>query len=475
MVAMREIVPVILSGGVGSRLWPLSRTLYPKQLQALYSEDSMLVETAQRVRGGEFGDPIVICNADHRFIIAEQLWQAGHHPRSIVLEPASRNTAPAAAVAALMIAEDNPEALMLLMPSDHLIAKPKAFLSACAQSRAMAEDGALVTFGIVPHAPKTGFGYIRRGAPIAEVDGCFAVDRFVEKPDEPTAKTYLADGSYYWNSGIFLFQAGRFLEELAHQQPEMVRLCRQSVLQGGMDLDFFRLGEKPFCDIQGDSIDYAVMEKTENAAVVPVDMGWDDIGSWSGLLAASEKDAQGNILVGDVVARDVESSYVRSSGQLIAAIGLKDAIVVATDDAILVADRDRSEEVKHIVEGLKNKGREERICHRRVFRPWGWYQCMDASANFQVKQLFIKPGGVLSLQSHQHRVEHWVVVSGVASVVRGDEEITLNIDQSIYIPAGVKHRLENKGSEALRIIEVQTGSRLDENDIERFEDVYGRK
>ncbi len=472
---MPHIVPVILSGGTGSRLWPMSRSLYPKQLQALYSDQSMLVETAGRVCGDDFAKPIVICNAEHRFIIAEQLHAAGNAPHEIVLEPVGRNTAPAAAVAAMIALDDDPDALILLMPSDHMITKPKAFLSACRQAKAAAQDNILVTFGVLPHGPETGFGYIRRGAAVPGREGCFAVERFVEKPDKETAKAYLAEGGYFWNSGIFLFSARQYLEELSRNYPEMTELCRQSIQHGQRDMDFFRLAEKPFHDIRGDSVDYAVMERTANAAVVPVDMGWDDVGSWSALWAVGEKDTDGNVLLGDVVVKDVESSYVRSSGQLVAAIGLKDTIVVATDDVVLVADKDCAQEVKTVVETLSDGGRDEHILHRRVFRPWGWYQCMDAAAHFQVKQLSIKPGGVLSLQSHQHRSEHWVVVSGVASVVRGEEEITLEVNQSTYIPAGVKHRLENKGEEPLRIVEVQSGSYLGEDDIERFEDVYGRK
>ena len=434
----------------------------------------MLVETAARVSGTGFGDPVVICNAEHRFIIAEQLLKAGIKPNSIILEPVGRNTAPAAAVAAEVLVQSDPGALMLLMPSDHLISKPDVFLDACARARKAAEDHALVTFGIVPQAPETGFGYIRQGEALAEFDGCFSVDRFVEKPDRATAEKYLEEGGYFWNSGIFLFKAQDYLDELAKTHPEMVELCKTSVESGTKDMDFFRLDEKSFHNIQGDSIDYAVMEKTEHAAVVPVDMGWDDVGSWSALWAVGDKDQDGNILMGDVIAHNVERSYVRSTGQLVASIGVSDTIVVATDDVVLVADKDHAQDVKDIVEHLKNEGRDEHVLHKRVYRPWGWYQCMDHSNHFQVKQLSIKPGGILSLQSHQHRSEHWVVVSGTASVVRGDEDITLNVNQSTYIPAGVKHRLENKADQDLRIIEVQTGKYLGEDDIERFEDVYGR-
>jgi len=434
----------------------------------------MLVETAGRVSGDEFSNPIVICNGEHRFVIAEQLLEAGLAPHSIVLEPVGRNTAPAAAVAAIMLAEEDPDALMLLMPSDHMITKPEAFMKACAQARSAASAGALVTFGIIPNAPETGFGYIHKGRAFVDVEGCFRVDRFVEKPDKATAEGYIADGGYFWNSGIFLFKARDFLAELSHTHPDMVEACRRSVDDGQRDMDFFRLHEGRFRDIKGESIDYAVMEKTENAVVVPVDMGWDDVGSWSALWNVGDKDAQGNILLGDVIAHDVNGSYVRSSGQLVATIGLSDTIVVATDDVVLIADKARAQDVKDVVAVLENEGRTEHQVHKRVYRPWGWYQGMDAASHFQVKQLMIKPGGVLSLQSHRHRSEHWVVVSGSASVVRGDETVTLGVNESTYIPAGVKHRLENKEATPLFIVEVQTGSYLGEDDIERFEDLYGR-
>ncbi|MEG3618522.1 mannose-1-phosphate guanylyltransferase/mannose-6-phosphate isomerase [Magnetovibrio sp. PR-2] len=471
---MSTIVPVILSGGSGTRLWPMSRTLYPKQLQSLYSDQSMLVETAARVSGDNFGSPVVICNAEHRFIIAEQLHKAGIKPASIILEPVGRNTAPAAAVAAEVLMQDDPDALMLLMPSDHLITKPDVFLKACAQARAAAEDKALVTFGIVPKAPETGFGYIQKGSDLDAYEGCFAVDRFVEKPDLATAEQYLQQGDYYWNSGIFLFKARDYLEELSRSHPDMVDLCKTAVVEGQRDMDFFRLAENHFHDIKGDSIDYAVMEKTEHAAIVPVDMGWDDVGSWSALWAVGDKDEDGNILLGDVIAHNVQRSYVRSSGQLVASLGVRDTIVVATDDVVLVADKDHAQNVKNIVSQLQDEGRDEHMLHKRVYRPWGWYQCMEQANHFQVKQLSIKPGGILSLQSHKHRSEHWVVVSGQASVVRDEEEITLDVNQSTYIPANVKHRLENKADQPLRIIEVQTGSYLGEDDIERYEDIYGR-
>lgn len=471
---MPPIFPVILSGGSGTRLWPMSRTLYPKQLQTLYSEFSMLVETVKRVSGESFADPIVICNGEHRFIVAEQLLEAGIKPHAIILEPEGRNTAPAAAVAAIMLTQEDPDATILLKPADHLITKPDVFVSACVQAHRAAHAGALITFGIVPHKPETGFGYIRQGEPVTEIDGCYRVDQFVEKPDAKTAERYVADGGYLWNSGIFLFRAQDYLDELSKQCPDMVAACREAIRLARQDMDFIRLDENSFKNIKGNSIDYAVMENAPNVVVVPVDMGWDDVGSWSSLWNVGDKDPLGNILVGDVIAYDVERSYVRSSGQLIATVGMKDCVVVATDDVVLVAPMDRAQDVKNLVKILDDAGRTEHVVPKRVYRPWGWYQSMKADANYQVKQLTIHVGGVLSLQCHQHRSEHWVVVSGSAEVTRGDEVLKLTVNQSTYIPAGMKHRLENKGQEPLCIIEVQTGNYLGEDDIERFEDVYGR-
>lgn len=468
------IVPVILSGGSGARLWPMSRALCPKQLQALYSDDSMLVETAQRVSGDDFSKPIVICNSEHRFIVAEQLQKAGIEPHSIVLEPEGRNTAPAAAVVAYMLTQSDPDAMMLLKSADHSILKPDEFVKACLAARKVAEQGALVTFGIVPDKPETGYGYIRQGESVSGSDSCFSVQKFVEKPDLKTAKGYLSEGGYLWNSGMFLFRAQDYLDELSAQHPDMVEACIRSVQLGHKDMDFFRLDEKSFCDIQGDSIDYAVMEQASNVAVAPVDIGWNDVGSWSALWDLGEKDKFGNVFLGDVVAHDVEGSYVRSSGQLIATVGIKDTIIVATDDVILVTPKDRSQDVKGLVNTLSAEGRSEHISHKCVYRPWGWYQSMKVTSHYQVKQLTIHVGGVLSLQSHQHRSEHWVVVSGVATVTRGEDIMILGVNESTYIPAGMKHRLENTGDENLCIIEVQSGSYLGEEDIERFEDVYGR-
>jgi len=471
---MTPIVPVILSGGSGTRLWPMSRSLCPKQLQPLYSDDSMLVETARRVIGEGFAKPIVICNAEHRFIVAEQLHHAGIEPQSIVLEPEGRNTAPAAAVVAIMLTQNDPDAMMLLKSADHSILKPEEFVAACFAARKVAEQGALVTFGVIPDKPETGYGYIQQGEGVPGSDCCFDVQNFVEKPDLKTAESYVSEGGYLWNSGMFLFRAQDYLDELSAQHPDMVEACKRSVELGHKDMDFFRLDESSFCDIQGDSIDYAVMEHASNVVVAPIDIGWNDVGSWSALWDLGEKDPSGNVLLGDVVAHDVKGSYVRSSGQLIAAIGMRDTVVVATDDVILVTPKDRSQEVKDIVSILSAEARSEHISHKSVYRPWGWYQSMKVTSHYQVKQLTIHVGGVLSLQSHQHRSEHWVVVSGVATVTRGEEVMTLGVNESTYIPAGMMHRLENTGDEDLCIIEVQSGSYLGEDDIERFEDVYGR-
>lgn len=472
---MNDIVPVILSGGSGLRLWPVSRAMYPKQLQALFSKRSMLQEALIRVSGDGFSDPVIICNNDHRFIIGEQVEELGIKPRSILLEPVGRNTAPAAAVAALVLAEQDPATPMLLMPSDHMISDPEAFFAACNKARPAVDSGLLVTFGVTPSSPKTGYGYIHCGNAIDEMDGVFAVDGFVEKPDRKAAEDYLESGGYYWNSGIFMFQAGSYLAELERLLPDMLSACKKAVENASADLDFMRLEEKSFQSIQPNSIDYAVMEHTKNAAMVQVDMGWSDIGSWAALWGVDEKNEEGNVIRGAAVMLDVKNSYIRSTGQVIAGIGLDEMIVVATDDAVLIAPKDRAQDVRDVVELLKESGRTEHEAHTRVYRPWGWYQTIDAGSGFQVKQLMVKPGGVLSLQSHAQRSEHWVVVSGSAKINKGDDVFTLEVNQSTYIPAGVTHRLENTTDEPLRIIEVQSGDYLGEDDIVRLEDIYGRK
>ena len=471
---MSAIVPVILSGGSGTRLWPVSRALYPKQLQALYSGSSMLQETAQRVAGAGFAPPVVICNNEHRFIIAEQLLEVGISPRAILLEPVGRNTAPAAAIAALALAETDANALMLLLPSDHLISQSSAFSAACMAARAAAAAGQLVTFGIQPRGPETGYGYIQQGDGLSDFNGVFSVARFVEKPDRATAEGYLAEGGYFWNSGIFLFQAGAYLAELERLQPDMLAACREAMAKAKADLDFTRLDEAAFSAAPAESIDYAVMEHTGLATVVPTEMGWSDVGSWSELWQVADKDNAGNVLEGDVLSLDVSDSYIRSSGPLVCAVGVRDTVVVVTDDAVLVAPKGRAQDVKALVDTLKKNGRPETDLHKRVYRPWGWYQSIDSGVGFQVKQLMIKPGGILSLQSHQHRAEHWVVVAGRARITRNEETFDLDANQSTYISQGTKHRLENPFDEPVHLIEVQSGDYLDEDDIERFEDIYNR-
>lgn len=471
----KPIVPVILSGGFGQRLWPLSREHYPKQLIGLVSDLSMLQETAKRLRDSRFADPLVICNDEHRFIVAEQLRDAGIETQAIVLEPAGRNTAPAAALAALIIADDDPDSMMLVAPSDHVIQNPDRFLSAVDDAATAAGGGMLVTFGITPDRPATGYGYIKKGQAIDGVEGCFAIEIFTEKPDAETAAGYLSAGGYFWNSGIFVFSAQLYIETLQRLRPEMVEACRKAIDNGRDDLDFFRPDEAAFGACPAESIDYAVMEHATNGAVIPVDMDWHDVGSWASLWEIAEKDANGNVLIGDVIANDVDESYLRSDGPFVSVIGLEKIIVVATGNVVLVVSKDKVENIKAVVEGLKDEGRTEVLSHPRVYRPWGWYQTLDMGERFQVKHLMVKPGAGLSLQAHEHRAEHWVVVAGTAQVTRDDEIITLGENESTYLPAGTKHRLENQGAEPLSVIEVQSGSYLGEDDIVRFDDRYGRE
>jgi mannose-1-phosphate guanylyltransferase / mannose-6-phosphate isomerase len=470
-----KITPVILSGGSGTRLWPMSRALYPKQLLPLLSDETLLQEAARRV--GEkalFAPPLVIANDEHRFIIAEQLRQSGVKPQSIVLEPIGRNTAPAACIAALCLISDDPGALLLVMPSDHAIADPAAFRAAIELAAAAARDGALVTFGITADRPETGYGYIRRGAKLAGNDGVYEVAAFIEKPDRAAAERYLASGDHVWNSGIFLFPARLYLDELERLQPAMVAGCRAALAAAQRDLDFLRLEKAAFGALKGESIDYAVMEHTERAAVVPVDMGWSDVGSWDALWSISPKDDDGNVRLGDVMVEESRNSYFRSDSRLIAALGVENLAVVETDDVIFVAARDRAQDVKRLVARLEREGRSEAGTHMTVHRPWGTYRTIHNGTRVQVKHIMVKPGAQLSLQMHHHRAEHWVVVSGTAKVVRGDDEIMLTEDQSTYIPLGTRHRLENPGKIPLHLIEVQSGSYLGEDDIVRFEDTYGR-
>ena len=470
----QPIVPVILSGGSGQRLWPLSREMYPKQLINILSDRSLLQETAMRLDGPGFSPPMIVCNESHRFIVAEQLREAGVQPGSIVLEPCRRNTAPAAALAALILLRDDADAIMLLAPSDHAIGKPEAFTTAISTGLKAATQGKLVTFGVVADHPATGYGYIRKGAPVDGAGGCFAIDSFTEKPDAATAEQYITQGNYFWNGGIFLFSAAFFIQTLEALRPDMVAACRKAVEDAAADLDFFRPGNDAFEACPAESIDVAVMEHTQAGVVVPVDMDWHDVGSWASLWNISDKDDDGNVLVGDVIAQDVQGSYLRSDGPLLTAVGVENMVIVATGDAVLVGDKGASEEIRSLVERLKEKGRTEYSSHPRVYRPWGWFQTLDRGERHQVKHLMVKPGQQISLQSHKHRAEHWTVVAGTARVTRDDEIITLGIDQSTYIPLGAKHRLENPGPEPLSVIEVQSGSYLGEDDIVRFDDIYGR-
>lgn len=471
-----RITPVLLSGGSGTRLWPLSRALYPKQLYPLVGEHSLLQETALRAADEKvFTPPLVISNDAHRFVIAEQLKLIGVQAARLVLEPDGRNTAPAVAAAAYLAKKQDPDALLLVLPSDHAVSDPKRFLAAVATGKAAAVAGSLVTFGIVPTAPETGYGYIQRGNPSKEVKGCFAVSRFIEKPDSATAEKFIKAGDMYWNSGMFLFRADRYLEELDRLQPAIVTTVQAAVEGASMDLDFLRLDKEAFEASPSISIDYAVMEHTPAAAVVPADMGWSDVGSWAALQEIGKADGQGTVKIGDVIAKDVQNAYLRSEGPLVAALGVENVIVIATSDAVLVVDRNRAQEVKTIVETLKAKGRREAESHPKVYRPWGSFETIDEGERFQVKRIMVKPGEKLSLQKHRHRAEHWVVVDGTALVTRGGESFLLKENESTYIPPGTVHRLENAGEEPLHLIEVQSGSYLGEDDIIRLDDDYGRK
>ena len=468
------IHPVVLSGGSGTRLWPMSRTLYPKQLLTLLGRDSLLQQTVRRVVGDvRFAAPVLVANEEHRFIIAEQLREIAVVPRGLLLEPIGRNTAPAACVAALVLSETEPNPLMLVMPSDHTIGDTEAFRAAVDLAATAASSGTLVSFGISPERAETGYGYIRRGGAL-ETKGAFTIAEFVEKPGPEQAKQYLASGEYLWNSGIFMFPVRLYIDELERLRPAMVAACRRALTEGRQESDFIRLDKDAFSTCDSDSIDYAVMEKTRRAAVVPAAMGWSDIGSWDALWEMSGKDHKGNSIEGNVIAEDTRNCYLRSEAGLVAAIGIEDLVVVGTADAVMVAPRKRTQEVKTLVARLVKERRDEAEALPTVHRPWGSFTSLHNGHRVQVKHIVVKPGGKLSLQLHHHRAEHWVVVQGTAKIRRGDEEMMLSEDQSTYIPIGTAHRLENPGKIPLHLIEVQSGSYLGEDDIVRLEDSYGR-
>lgn len=466
------IIPVILSGGSGVRLWPLSRAMYPKQLLPLFGQYTMFQDTVQRVSAvAETGPLICVCNDEHRFLVAEQLRQIDAEG-AIILEPFGRNTAPAAAIAALTIAGSHPGALMLLLPADHVILDRQAFAASIESARSAAESGSLVTFGIVPCAPETRYGYIRAVA--GSAGAARPVAEFVEKPSLERAESYVASGDYFWNSGMFLFKPEVYLAELEVNSPEMLAACRNALEKSRRDLDFLRLDPETFAACPSDSIDYAVMEKTSNAVVVPMRAGWNDVGAWSALWSVHERDEEGNVKRGDVLTHGVRNSYIHATSRLVAAVGLDDHVIVETADAVLVASKDRVQEVKAIVEQLRLQKRQEPMIHRRVYRPWGSYETVDEGEHFKVKRITVKPGAALSLQMHHHRAEHWIVVTGSAVVTLDERQVELVENESIYIPVEARHRLENRGQEPLELIEVQSGEYLGEDDIVRFEDHYGR-
>jgi mannose-1-phosphate guanylyltransferase / mannose-6-phosphate isomerase len=471
---MTDVVPVVLCGGTGTRLWPLSREGYPKQFWPLLSRRTMLQETAARAAGAGFAPPLLVCAEAHRFLVAEQLREAGISGARIVLEPAARNSAPAIAAAALIAHETDPSAVLWLMAADAEIADAPALQAALATAVAAARAGRIATFGMTPTQPETGYGYIEAGAELSGVAGAHEVARFVEKPDATTAAAYVADGRHLWNSGMFVATAATLVAELERHEPALLACVRVAVEHATRDLDFIRLDPESFLATPSISIDYAVMERTQHAAVVPASLGWSDIGSWHALWEASPRDAAGNATVGPVELLDAKRTFVRSEGILTAVIGLEDAVVIVTDDAVLAMHRERAQDVKKIVDRLKAKGVKEATEHRRIYRPWGHYEGLILGERFQVKKIGVRPGHKLSLQKHFHRSEHWVVVNGTAIVERDGERLLLHENESVYLKLGCVHRLENPGRIPLTLIEVQSGAYLGEDDIVRIEDTYGR-
>ncbi|ODP31899.1 mannose-1-phosphate guanylyltransferase/mannose-6-phosphate isomerase [Pandoraea sp. ISTKB] len=470
------ITPVILCGGSGTRLWPLSRASYPKQYLALAGSDTLLQQTVKRIGTlGGAAAPLIISNNEQRFLVAEQLRAIDTTPSAIVLEPVARNTAPAVAAAALIALRQDADATLLVLPSDHAIANTAKFHEAVLAAKTLADDGFLVTFGIPPTSPHTGYGYIRRGAATQACASGYRIDQFVEKPDAAKAAELIAAGNCYWNSGMFMFKASSYLAELERLAPEMLKQVTAAVDKGAVDIDFFRLDKASLEACPSDSIDYAVMEKARHAAVVDAEgLGWNDIGSWSAVAEIAEQDENGNSLIGDAIVHGVKNSYVRSESRMVAAIGVENLVIVETPDVVMVTSKDHVQDVKRVVEKLVADGRSESVFHQRVFRPWGDYEGICVGDRFQVKKIVVKPGASLSLQMHFHRSEHWVVVKGTARVVNGDNTILLTENQSTYIPVGTTHRLENPGKVPLELIEVQSGAYLGEDDIVRFQDDYGR-
>jgi len=469
----RKIKPIILAGGSGTRLWPLSRQQHPKQFLPLVGDNTMLQETILRLNGlDNLAEPVIICNAEHRFLVAQQCQQIGVDNPTVLLEPIGRNTAPAIAAAALQSLKESQDDVLLVLSADHVIQNIKAFHQAISTAVKHAQNGKLVTFGVVPNHPSTGYGYIKSSA--KSTDGAHKVEQFVEKPNLQTAQSYLEQGHYLWNSGMFVFQANTLIDELTTHSPKIVQCVKKAVDKAEQDFDFIRLDKQAFESSPSDSIDYALMEKSHKVVVVPLSAKWNDIGSWAALYDIGKKDNQGNVLKGDVITQETTNTYINANHHMVAAIGVDNLIIVDTPDATFIATQDKAQEVKAIVETLRASNRDESGAHRKVFRPWGWYDSIESGENFQVKRLHVNPGAKLSLQMHHKRAEHWVVVNGTATVTNGDQLLTLEKGESTYIPLGVKHCLENKTEERLELIEVQSGSYLGEDDIVRFEDVYGR-
>ncbi|MCP4412940.1 MAG: mannose-1-phosphate guanylyltransferase/mannose-6-phosphate isomerase [Gammaproteobacteria bacterium] len=469
------MIPVIMSGGCGTRLWPLSRKQKPKQFLPLVNNHTMFENTLLRLKGiANIEPPVVVCNEDHRFMVAEQLKQLGIENSTIALEPVGRNTAPAIAAAAFTALEKDPDSdpLLLVLAADHEITQVPAFHTAIAEAKEVALSGALVTFGIVPDSAHTGYGYIK--AEEGKTGTAYKVEQFVEKPDQKTAEEYFSSGNYYWNSGMFMFKASVLLKELKQFSPDIIKACEAAVKKAETDMDFLRLHKESFIKSPSDSIDYALMEKTDKAKVVPLDAGWSDVGAWSSLWDISSKDNNNNVVKGDVITDSVQNSLIHSENKLVTVTGIDDVVVVETDDAVMIASKERSQDVKIIGDMLKQEGRDEINNHRKVYRPWGYYDSIDSGNRFQVKRIVVKPGEKLSVQMHHHRAEHWIVVSGTANVTKGDETFMVSENQSTYIPIGEVHALENPGTIPLEIIEVQSGSYLGEDDIVRFDDRYGR-